>query len=81
MTVTVAPTDTVVADAFTASPVTVASVAVTVTFTESLCPLYVPVIVALPAATPVTVPDEDTVATAVSLELQMGVTAAFVPSL
>ena len=54
---------------------------VTVIPTESLCPLTVPVIVAVPAATAVTVPDEDTVATAVSLELHVGATVAVVPSL
>ena len=38
-------------------------------------------IVALPAATPVTMPDEDTVATSALLLLQLGVTAPLVPSL
>jgi hypothetical protein len=41
----------------------------------------VPVIVAVPAATAVTVPDDDAVATLVLLEVQVGVTAALVPSL
>jgi hypothetical protein len=49
--------------------------------TESLWPLNVPVIVALPAATAVTVPDVDTVATLSALEAHVGVTAALVPSL
>jgi hypothetical protein len=39
------------------------------------------VIVALPAATAVTVPDEDTVATPVLLDDQVGVTVFVVPSL
>jgi hypothetical protein len=39
------------------------------------------VTVVVPAATAVTEPDEDTVATAVLLELHVGVTAPLVPSL
>ena len=46
-----------------------------------LCPSYVPVIVTVPAATAVTVPDDDTVATPVLLDDQLGVTVAVVPSL
>jgi hypothetical protein len=55
--------------------------AVTVIPTDPLCPANVPVIVVVPNATAVTVPDADTVATAVSLELHVGVTAALAPSL
>gem|GEM_PF-4964252 len=61
-------------------PVTVGIAAVTVIPTESLCPSYAPVIVALPAAMVVTVPDEDTVATAVLLDTQVGLTVGVVPS-
>jgi hypothetical protein len=41
----------------------------------------VPVIVVVPGATAVTVPDDDAVATSALLEAQVGVTAALVPSL
>ena len=40
-----------------------------------------PVIVAVPTATAVTVPDDDTVATPVLLDDQVGLTVAEVPSL
>ena len=40
-----------------------------------------PVIVTVPAATAVIVPDDDTVATPVLLDDQLGVTVAVVPSL
>ena len=46
-----------------------------------LWPSYVPVIVTVPTATAVTVPDDDTVATPVLLDDQLGVTVAVVPSL
>ena len=55
--------------------------AVTVIPTEALCPANAPVIVAVPAATAVTVPDADTVATCVLLDDQVGVTACEDPSL
>jgi len=81
VTVTVAPTNTGVADAFTSNPVTVTSAASTVILTESLWPANVPVTVAVPAATAVTVPSALTVATVASLEVHVGVTAAVVSSL
>ena len=49
--------------------------------TAALCPPNVPVTVAVPTATPVTVPDEVTVATPVSLDDHVGLTVAVVPSL
>ena len=79
VTVAVAPTLRVVAEALTARLVTVA--AVTVRPTDPLCPPNVPVIVVVPTATPVTVPDADTVATPVSLDDHVGLTVAVVPSL
>ena len=55
--------------------------AVTVIPADALCPLNVPVTVALPAATAVTVPEDETVATSVLLDDQVGLTVAVVPSL
>ena len=48
--------------------------AATVITTDPLCPPAVPVIVAVPTATAVTVPDDETVATLVSLDDQAGLT-------
>ena len=67
-------------DAFTDTLDTVGALTVIVGEVP-LCPSYVPVIVTVPAATAVTVPDEDTVATPVLLDDQLGVTVAVVPSL
>ena len=77
----VAPTSRLVAEALTDTPVTVAVGVVTVMPTVPICPLNVPVIVAVPAATAVTVPDDDTVTTPVLLDDQVGLTVAEVPSL
>ena len=79
VTVAVAPTASVIADAFNTTLVTVA--AVTVSPTDPLWPPYVPVIVVFPTATAVTVPTDDTVATPALLELHVGVIVALVPSL
>ena len=79
MTVVVSPTSRLVTAAVTARLVTVA--AVTVISTEALCPANAPVIVAVPAATAVTVPDADTVATCGLLDDQVGVTVCEDPSL
>ena len=49
--------------------------------TESLWPSNVPVMVAVPAASALTMPDEDTVATSGLLDAQVGVTVAELPSL
>ena len=56
-------------------------VAITVRTADPLCPSYVPVIITVPAATAVTVPEYDTVATSELLDPQLGVTVAVVPSL
>ena len=77
----VAPTSRLAAEALTDTPATVAVGVVTVMLTVPLCPLNVPVIVALPAATVVTVPDDETVATPVLLDDQLGLTVTDVPSL
>ena len=77
----VVPTVTVVAEAVTATSVTVTKAATTVRTTVPLWPLNVPVIVVVPPATAVTVPDAVTVATVVLLELQVGEMTALVPSL
>ena len=66
----VAPIATDVGEALTARLVTVASASVTVMATEPLCPPNVPVTVTVPAATPVTVPESETVATLTSLGSQ-----------
>ena len=81
VTVAVAPTSRLVAEALTDTPATVAVGVVTVMLTVPICPLNVPVIVAVPAATAVTVPDDDTVASPVLLDDQVGLTVAVVPSL
>ena len=81
MTLAVAPTARLAAEALTDTPVTVAVGVVTVMLTVPLCPLNVPVIVAVPAATAVTAPDDDTVATPGLLDDQVGLTVAEVPSL
>ena len=73
------PTKTLVLPEDTLRPVTVTGS--TVILTESLSSSYVAVIVALPSAIAVTVPDTDTVATPVLLDDQAGVTVADVPSL
>ena len=54
---------------------------VTVMRTDPLCPPDVPVIVAVPAASAVTVPEVVTVATEVLLEAQVGLIVEVVPSL
>ena len=79
----VAPTSRLVAEVLTDTPVTVGVGVgvVTVMLTVPLCPPNVPVMVVVPAATAVTVPDDDTVATPVLLDDQVGLTVAEVPSL
>jgi hypothetical protein len=84
LTVVVAPPISDVDDALTVTldTVTVSTGAFTVMVGDvPLCPSYVPVIVTVPAATAVTVPDDDTVATPVLLDDQLAVTVAVVPSL
>ena len=78
-----APTSSVVVPALTLNPVTVTDSACTVTVTEALCPPYVPVSTALPAATAITLPAPDTVATPVLLDVHVAdvVTVPSVPSL
>tara|TARA_B100000470_G_scaffold167186_1_gene131660 strand:- start:403 stop:600 length:198 start_codon:yes stop_codon:yes gene_type:complete len=55
--------------------------AVTVITTDPLCPSDVAVMVVVPAASAVTVPEVVTVATEVLLEAQVGLIVAVVPSL
>ena len=54
---------------------------ITVITTDPLCPPDVAVIVVVPAASAVTVPEVVTVATEVSLEAQVGLIVEVVPSL
>tara|TARA_B100001123_G_scaffold275086_1_gene306109 strand:- start:334 stop:594 length:261 start_codon:yes stop_codon:yes gene_type:complete len=61
--------------------VNVAGGGVTVISTAPLLPLNVPVMVAVPAATAVTVPEDDTEAMLVLLDDQAGFTVAVVSSL
>ena len=49
--------------------------------TESCCPSNVPVIMVVPDATAVTIPDAETVATPGALDPHVGVISALVPSL
>ena len=80
MTVVVSPTlrlalatDTEILNSETSS--------ITVITTDPLCPADVAVMVVVPAASAVTVPEAVTIATEVSLEAQVGLIIEVVPSL
>jgi hypothetical protein len=79
MTVTVPPTFRVVLEATADTPVSTDSVTVMVTVPDS--PPAVAVTVAVPATNAVTVPDVKTGITEVSLDVQVGLIVAVVPSL
>ena len=80
MTVAVAPTLRVVAEALTARLVTATPDASTVMPTEALCPPNMAVIVAVPTAWAVTIPAALTVATDELLDPHVALTFALVPS-
>jgi hypothetical protein len=81
VTIVVSLTARLVDTALTDTLVTVAAGSVTVMSTVPLSPLNVPVMVAVPAATAVTVPEDDTEAMLVLLDDQEGFTVAVVLSL
>ena len=80
MTLVVSPTVRLVASADT-EILKSDTTSVTVITTDSVCPPDVAVMVVVPAASAVTVPEVVTVATEVSLEAQVGLIVAVVPSL
>jgi hypothetical protein len=80
VTLVVSPTVRLVASADTETLKSDTS-SVTVITTDPVCPPDVAVMVVVPAASAVTVPEVVTVATEVSLEAQVGLIVAVVPSL
>ena len=80
MTVAVSPAVRLVASADT-EILKSDTVSVTVIATDPVCPPDVAVIVVVPSASAVTVPEVVTVATEVLLEAQVGLIVAVVPSL
>ena len=80
VTVVVSPTVRLAAPADT-DTLSSDTTSVTVIATDPVCPPNVAVMVVVPAASAVTVPEVVTVATEVSLEIQVGLTVAVVPSL
>jgi hypothetical protein len=80
MTVVVSPTVRLVASADT-EILKSDTPSVTVIATDPVCPPDVAVMVVVPAASAVTVPEVATVATEVLLEAQVGLIVAVVPSL
>ena len=80
MTVVVSPTVRLVASADTETLKSDTS-SVTVITTDPVCPPDVAVMVVVPAASAVTVPEAVTIATEVSLEAQVGLIIEVVPSL
>ncbi len=80
MTVVVSPTVRLVASADTET-LKSDTTSVTVITTDPVCVPDVAVMVVVPAASAVTVPEVVTVATEVSLEAQVGLIVAVVPSL
>ena len=80
MTVVVSPTLRLVASADTETLKSDTTSATVIT-TDPVCPPDVAVIVVVPAASAVTVPEVVTVATEVLLEAQAGLIVAVVPSL
>ena len=80
MTVVVSPTVRLVASADTET-LKSDTTSVTVITTDPVCPPDVAVMVVMPAASAVTVPEVATVATEVSLEAQVGPMVEVVPSL
>ena len=81
MTVTASPTFRVVVETLAEIFVTVSTDSITLMATDPVSPPAVAVTVAVPAVNAVTVPAAETVATEVSLEVQVGLIVALVPSL